>query len=255
MDFLENAAGPGLLTAIAAIFALAGLVKGVVGLGLPTVSMALLALLMPPAEAAALLIAPSLLTNVWQMRPWTTLLPMLSRLWRMQLGACVGTLAASAWLGAPAGAWAVLSLGLALMIYAGLGLAELRFSVRRKDEHWLAPLVGLLTGAVTAATGVFVIPAVPYLQALGLRRDELLQAMGISFTFSTLALALGLYLQARYLGAIAGVSMLALLPAVAGMALGQLLRERIAPAAFRRLFFVCLLLLGAHMCVRELMRY
>jgi hypothetical protein len=29
-------------------------------------------------------------------------------------------------------------------------------------------VVGLATGLVTAATGVFVIPAVPYLQALGL---------------------------------------------------------------------------------------
>ena len=62
-------------------FLLAGLVKGVVGLGLPTLAMALLALAMPPAQAAALLILPSLVTNVWQMRPWPTLAPMTRRLW------------------------------------------------------------------------------------------------------------------------------------------------------------------------------
>ena len=48
------------------IFVLAGLTKGVLGLGLPTVAISLLALLMTPAEAAALLLIPSLLTNVWQ---------------------------------------------------------------------------------------------------------------------------------------------------------------------------------------------
>ena len=56
--------------AAAGVFAVAGVVKGVVGLGLPTVAMALLALWMAPAQAAALLIVPSLLTNLWQMRPW-----------------------------------------------------------------------------------------------------------------------------------------------------------------------------------------
>jgi hypothetical protein len=54
------------LAAITAIFVLAGFVKGVIGLGLPTVAMGLLALVMTPAQAAALLVVPSFLTNVWQ---------------------------------------------------------------------------------------------------------------------------------------------------------------------------------------------
>jgi hypothetical protein len=48
-------------------FLLAGLVKGVIGLGLPTVSMGPLSVVMPPAKAASLLIVPSFVTNVWQL--------------------------------------------------------------------------------------------------------------------------------------------------------------------------------------------
>ena len=48
-------------------FLLAGFVEGVIGLGLPTVSMGLLSLVMAPAKAAALLIVPSFVTNVWQL--------------------------------------------------------------------------------------------------------------------------------------------------------------------------------------------
>ena len=81
----------GWLVAAAAIFWLAGTVKGVVGLGLPTVAMALLAMLMTPAQAAALLIVPSLITNVWQMRPWPAVGALLRRLGGMQCGICVGT--------------------------------------------------------------------------------------------------------------------------------------------------------------------
>src|SRR5262247_2309149 len=54
------------LVAIAGAFLLAGFVKGVIGLGLPTVSIGLLGLLMTPAQAAAILVVQSLVTNIWQ---------------------------------------------------------------------------------------------------------------------------------------------------------------------------------------------
>jgi uncharacterized protein len=75
------------VVAITSIFVLAGFVKGVVGLGLPTVAMGLLAVVMTPAQAAALLVVPSFLTNAWQaMGP--ELLPLTRRLWSMLLGIC-----------------------------------------------------------------------------------------------------------------------------------------------------------------------
>ena len=47
-------------------FVLAGFVKGVLGQGLPTVAVGLLSLIMSPGEAAALVVIPALLTNIWQ---------------------------------------------------------------------------------------------------------------------------------------------------------------------------------------------
>lgn len=38
---------------------------------------------------------------------------------------------------------------------------------------------GVLIRVITSNTGVFVMPAVPYLQALGLSKDELVQALGL----------------------------------------------------------------------------
>ena len=137
------------------VFLLAGLVKGVVGLGLPTLAMALLALAMPPAQAAALLILPSLVTNVWQMRPWPTLAPMTRRLRSMQAGVVVGTLGGAWLLGAPAGAWAMQALGAALVVYGLWGLSGARVSqVPAGAERVLGPLVGAVTGLVTAHGGV-----------------------------------------------------------------------------------------------------
>lgn len=240
-----------LLLLVAFVFVLAGVVKGVVGLGLPTISMALLALMMAPAEAAALLIVPSLVTNVWQIRPWGALGPMLKRIAPMQLGVCLGTFTGAWIFGAPAGAWATVALGAALIGYAVWGFSGARMSVGPGKERWLGPVIGAATGLVTAATGVFVIPAVPYLQALALERDELIQAMGVSFTASTVALAIGLYFNARYSTASLGASVLMLLPALAGMAAGNRLRQKLSPPMFRRCFLGSLILLGVYMIARE----
>lgn len=235
--------------AASAVFIVAGLVKGVIGLGLPTLSMAMLALWMSPAEAAALLILPSFVTNVWQLQPWRTLTSALRRLWPLQLGIAVGTLGGGALFGAPAGAWTQVLLGAALVAYAAWGLAGMALSVPPAQERRLGPLMGVLTGVVTALTGVFVLPAVPYLQALGLQRSALMQAMGISFTTATVALAVGLAGHGAYSVVDAGLSAGLLLPTLAGMTLGQWLRERLPVPVFKQLFFIGLGLLGAYMLV------
>ena len=239
---------------VAAVFVLAGLVKGVIGLGLPTLSMALLAVWMPPAAAAALLVVPSLVTNLWQLQPWYSVMPMLRRLAGMQLGIVAGTLLGAWCFGAPAGSGAMLALGLALAGYAAWGLLGRPLALPARHEAWLGPVVGALTGAVTALTGVFVLPAVVYLQALRLPRDQLIQAMGLSFTSSTLALGVALAGQGGYSAPWVGASLALLLPALAGMALGQRLRQRISVAVFRRCFFIGLALLGLYMAGRELLR-
>ncbi|WP_409079885.1 sulfite exporter TauE/SafE family protein [Pusillimonas sp. SM2304] len=237
---------------VAAVFVLAGLVKGVVGLGLPTISMALLSIFMAPAQAAALLVIPSLVTNVWQTRPVHALGPMLRRIGGMQAGVAAGTLAGAALLGAPAGAWAAVSLGVALIAYSAWTLFGKPLAVPPRAEKWMGPLVGAVTGFITAVTGVFVVPAVPYLQSLGLARDALIQAMGVSFTVSTVALAVGLWMNDSYSFSAASASLLMLLPALIGMGAGQRLRQSLAPAVFRRCFLISLAIVGIYLAIKGL---
>jgi uncharacterized membrane protein YfcA len=244
MDLLPYAA---LLTGT---FLLAGLVKGVIGLGLPTVAMGLLGLAMLPVEAAALLLVPSLVTNVWQLLAGSRFGALLRRLWPMMVGVVAGTLAGSGVIaGTDAGA-ATAFLGATLALYGVVGLAKLRLRVPPAAEPWAGPLVGAVTGMVTGATGVFVIPAVPYIGSLGLERDDLVQALGLSFTVSTLALAAALALHGAVPLATSATSVLAVLPALVGMALGNWLRARIRPEIFRLCFFVGLLLLGGELMWR-----
>lgn len=239
--------GPALWLLVAMTFLLAGAVKGVIGLGLPTIAMGLLGLAMAPSQAAALLILPSTVTNLWQLASGGHLRGLLRRLGPLLLMILAGTLIGSAWLGIDSGPWAAHALGGALLLYAVYGLSGPAMKVRPAWEVWLGPLCGLVTGLVTAATGVFVMPAVPYLQSLGLSRDEMVQALGLSFTVSTLALALGLAGQDALGGQTLGASLLMLVPALLGMLGGQWLRQRISAQVFKRCFFIGLALLGGHL--------
>ncbi|WP_417282830.1 sulfite exporter TauE/SafE family protein [Comamonas sp.] len=242
--------------AAVAVFALAGLVKGVVGLGLPTVSMALLALFMPPAQAAALLLLPSLVSNVMQMRPTGMLRPLLARLGWMQLGIVLGTLGGMVcWGGVGSLPAARMALGLALVVYALWGLWGPSLPLPLAHQAWLGLVAGTVTGVITALTGVFVVPAVAFLQSLGLARQALMQAMGLCFTVSTLALGAGmLWLGQGQVGAGSSdgnrawlLSALMLIPALAGMRWGEALREKLSPALFKKILMLSLLVLGIYM--------
>ena len=239
------------LVAVAfAAFLLAGVVKGVIGLGLPVVAIGLLALVVAPAQAAALLVVPSLVTNLWQTVAGPSLLALARRLWSMLFGICLGIWASPTLLTTDTSGYATLALGAALALYAVLGLTSVRFAVSARAEPWVAPLIGLATGAVAAATGVFAIPSVPYLQAIGLEKDDLVQALGLTFTVSTLALAVVLARDGVLGSSMAGASLMALAPALGGMILGQRIRARVHPETFRLVFLLGLLALGGHLVLR-----
>jgi uncharacterized membrane protein YfcA len=74
------------LVVTALAFLVAGFVKGLVGLGLPTVAIGLLGIIMAPAQAASLLVVPTFVTNIWQLAAGPRLVSLLRRLWPMLIG-------------------------------------------------------------------------------------------------------------------------------------------------------------------------
>jgi uncharacterized membrane protein YfcA len=246
---MENAP---LILFIATTFLLAGFVKGVIGLGLPTIAVGILGVVMAPAQAAALLVVPNLVTNGWQIATGPGLKAILIRLGPMLAGICAGTFAGAGLLHHQKDGSATLWLGVALVLYALVGLKAAKLRVPERAEGWLGPVIGITTGIVTAATGVFVLPAVPYLQALGFDKDELVQALGISFIVSTLALSVGLVGTGALDLGVAQNSLMSLAPALAGMGVGQIIRQRISAATFKLCFFAGLLALGCYLTARAL---
>lgn len=230
-------------------FLLAGGVKGVIGLGLPTVSLGLLTAAFDLTTAMAILVVPSLITNLWQALAGGHGRAIVSRIWPFLLmaTACIG-------IGAVALSrvdLAVLSalLGVVLIVYAGLNLGGIGFEISRPGERWAGPLFGAINGVLTGMTGSFVVPGVMYLQAIGLPRDMLVQAMGMLFALSTVALAVVLHDQEILNTRLGLISTAAVVPAVVGMIAGRRLRQGLSERRFKRVFFVSIMILGIYIAI------
>ena len=240
----------GIIALAAFAFVLAGFVKGVLGQGLPTVAVGVLSLVMSPGEATALIVIPALLTNIWQAWFGPSFGALMRRLWPTLLASFVGTFVAT-WLGLglltpDAASLARKALGIALTIYGALGVSRIRLRVPPRAEPWLGPLMGAANGAVSTATGVFMFPVIPYIQSLGLERDDLVQAQGISFTVSTFAVSLVVFGNGTLHAGNTIASLVAMAVTFVGMFLGQHARSTIRPEIFRLLFFSGMLALGLH---------
>jgi uncharacterized membrane protein YfcA len=236
---------PLVIVMITATFLLAGMVKGVIGLGLPTVSLGLLTAVLDLPTAMALLIVPSFVTNAFQASVGGNGNAIIARIWPFLLMATV-----TVWIGASALTRVnldVLSglLGVLLVTYATTNLVGIRIVIPARREFWIGPAFGAANGILTGMTGSFVVPGVMFLQAIGLPRDMLIQAMGMLFTVSTIALALALQSNNFFAGGIGLISAWALFPACIGMVVGTAVRKRLHEARFRQLFFGAILVLGA----------
>lgn len=237
-----------LVAATLSLFA-AGLAKGLVGLGLPPIAMGLLVLVMSPIEAAATMVVPALLTNVWQAFAGPALRSLVQRFWLMLLLTALVTVSFAGALATHAEI-AIAVLGGLLVVYGIYGLISPTIVLNARTEKWAGPASGVATGIVTALTGVFSMPSVPFLQSVGLPRDVFVQAMGLSFLISSLALMAGLGMTGSFAGTSVATITLATAGAFGGLQLGVQLRKRFDDQLFRKLVLWVLIVLGVFLVLR-----
>ncbi len=228
------------------VFLLAGTVKGLVGLGLPTITIALTSLILPLTESIALIALPTIFTNVWQAAVGGQFRVIARRQWPLIVPLMI-SLYLTMWLVGQRGPnWAFLVLAAVLILYSGLGLFRIRLHIHADLERPLAPVIGVVSGFVAGLVGVPIIPLMPYLQGLDIKPTELVQTLGVVLCATSLTLTSSLLFFGLLDGPRAIVSAVAVVPALGGMWLGQQVRRRLSVEQFRQAVFWALLLTGLY---------
>jgi len=235
------------IVVIAAAFVVAGVAKGAIGMGMPPIAIGLMSFAVPLESAIAIMVVPTMVTNIWQAIYGGGFRPLMRRFGTMAVTAMIGILAVGLLLsdlGSPRTAGWV---GVLLVLYSIIALTPWRPHVPRSAEPWANPLIGLASGAVAGSTGVAAVPFLPYMQSLEMDRHELVQALGIMFLFITGMLAVSLALHGAYhlANSIAGVAAVA--PTMVGVWLGQHARRRLSPETFRKAFIFGMFGVGLHL--------
>jgi uncharacterized membrane protein YfcA len=231
-------------------FFLGGIVKGVIGTGLPTIALALLTATIGIREGMAIILLPSILTNLQQGLLGGHLRSVLKRSWTFLLSTF-----ATIWLGAALLASTDVTLlsgllGAILLVYSAFGLRMKNLPHPGKMEPWMSPLFGAINGLLTGMTGSSVIPGVLYLQSLDIGRHMLVQTMGLLFLTSSTTLAFALQKHQLLTRELIVLSALAFIPAYIGMLIGVRIRNRISDTLFKQFFFIFMFLLGIYIVLR-----
>lgn len=233
------------------VFFLAGIIKGVVGFGLPLFAVSVLASVISLPAAIAANVGPSLVTNVRQAFRGPYLVMLIKRLWPFLVPAIALT-----WVGIAIQvrvnpAYPGLVLGTLAVVFAAVSFSKVQLSLKPQHEKPIGVLVGIVNGVVTGITGIFVLPGGLYIQALGFSRDELVQALGLLFLVSTIAIGGIFVAKSLMTPGLAALSFLAIFPSVAGMSIGERLRSRISEAMFRKLFLAGIAVIGVSLILRN----
>lgn len=242
---------PGITALVMLVFFLAGIIKGLVGFGMPLFAITVLASVISLPTAIAANVGPALVTNTRQafrgphlkanfLRLWPFLIPAIGLIW---VGIVVQVRVNPAYPG--------LALGVLAILFAAINVAKVKLTMAPRWEKPIGFAVGLVNGVVTGITGIFILPGGLYIQALGLSRDALVQALGMLFLMSTIAIGSIFWAKSIMTPPMAALSVLAIPPAVLGMALGERLRVFISEALFARIFLFGIAILGLSLVLRN----
>ena len=240
------------LLLITGAMALGGLVKGVVGIGLPIVCVAVLSNFLEVPLVLALVIAPIVLTNFWQAVHAGNPLQPIRRFWPMIL-----CLLLSVWLSAklvvrlsPETLYGLI--GLAVMTFTVTSFIRPSRGIPPGAERWAAPLAGILGGLLGGISTMWGPPMMMYFLMLRLPKDEFIRAVGLVWFAASLPLVAG-YVENGVLNErTVQLSALACLPALAGLWLGQWIRGFIDQESFRKVLLLALFLIGLNLIRRAL---
>ncbi len=243
---------PAILSLIAVAMVLGGVVKGVTGIGLPIVCVAVLSQFLEVPLVLALVTIPICLTNFWQaVQAGSPLVP-IRRFWPMIL-----CLLVSLWLSAklvvrfePEVLYGLI--GSAVVVFTATSFIRPNRDLTPTAERWAGPFAGLLGGFLGGVSTIWGPPMMMYFVMLHLSKEDFIRSVGLVWFAASVPLVAGYVENGILTARSAQLSALACIPAFVGLWLGQWLRRFIDQETFRKVLLLALFLIGLNLIRRAL---
>ena len=243
-----------LLAVAVPAYLLAGAIKGLIGIGLPTMAIGLTAQFVEAREAIALVLVPMLVANAWQVARSGAPGAVVGRVWRgyrpllVSMLAAIGLVALVAPRVSPA--HVTFALGTVMTLFALASLWREPPALPDRHDRAAQTLTGVLSGAIGGIAGIWAPPIIVYLGARRLAREAFVETVGVLLFGGSLVLIVGYAIAGLLTAETAARSLLLIAPAIAGFAVGERLRRRVPAERFRQLVLGFFLVMGVNLVRR-----
>ncbi|MEM7259708.1 MAG: sulfite exporter TauE/SafE family protein [Pseudomonadota bacterium] len=233
-----------------AVYLFAGVIKGTIGIGLPTITISILAQLVDPRIAISFLLLPALVTNSWQIYRGGLLIKSLQTLWPFGLTLMVVLYFSSLFAPAVPVRWLVFGIGIMVVLWTVTTL--LKSPPKLPDRYdkpvqFFAGVVGGISGGLTA---IWSPPMVVYLHSRQFEIDVFVAYTGFLIMCGTIPLVLGYATNGILTRELLIGSALMIVPTLIGFSVGEKLRSRISGPQFHRVVLIIFCLMGLNMIRR-----
>ena len=228
-----------------------GVVKGVVGLGLPIITLGILLNFLPPLTVLGLLVAPILITNLWQaLRAGNLLLP-LSRFWPMIVIALIFLFIGAELIVAMDTAVLFGILGVFVVLFSASNLIKPPVHpLKPETEKWAGPLAGAMGGLLGGISGIWGSPMMMYFMMLKLDKDTFVRTVGLVWFSLAIPFTFAYWRNGIFAGDVIGLSFAACVPGMIGIRIGEKIRQYIDQETFRKVMLVVLSVIGLNLIRR-----
>ena len=234
-------------------FALAcgGLIKGALGVGTPLLTVPMMALVLPPQMAIAIMAIPVVVANLWQFAQAERSTAVVRRFWPTFVAILAGT-----WIGVQILAVIdekslLILVGLAVIAFAFLQGSHYRMRLPEAIVKPAGVLFGGAAGIIGGLASFFGPMMIIYLLSIpGLSKNQFVSTISFLYISAVVPWAITLYLYGILDNRLLILSLLATLPVTLGLLAGQRVRSRISEARFEYFIIGILVVSGGSMLWR-----
>ena len=226
-------------------FIVSGIIKGFLGLGLPSTAMGLLTLVIEPIHAVSIMVAPILFSNIFQYARSSQPYKTFTELKVFALSIIVSIFVTSLFITAYPKSLLTIAIGSSMVIFS---LNQwFGFKIQIGPSYSFQVLIGTLSGVLGGLSSIWSPPVAMYLIARDYNKEDFISATGFLFMVGGIPLGLGLYFAGVLTFAIAIQSFAALIFVLIGFRIGEYLRSFVNQQTFRNSVLVAFIILGSRL--------
>ncbi len=236
-----------LLPIAAGVFLLAGIIKGLVGVGLPTAVISMLSQFTDPRIAIAMLLLPALVSNIFQAHKNKMILKSIKLFWPFLGIMIIGILIFSQYAADFSADTLTIFVGIMIMVFVIVNLFVKPIAIPERFDLAFQIVLGAIAGIIGGLTSLWAPAVVVYLMSKHMPKNEFVGAMGILLLGGSLPLLAGYWQAGLTTPTLLLYSALMVIPTLLGVALGEKGRHFLNGQQFRIVLLGVFFILGINL--------